>query len=302
MILEGDSSVIDALKEKKRLMDAGEPHEHIRPMLVCGSGCMKGAYAWGAGLALAENGYQDCFHTIAGVSVGALTGAYLVSGNIRDVESLPYIESCSTDFFSFKRPFNVLGTRYMRSVLEDYPGRGLDTEAVLSHPTRLQIGVSDFETAQPMLLEPASAEEVYEGLRATISMPGAVSDPVFIRGKRYVDGASTIPFVRQIIYQQSEPTHIIDIPNQEEEMANYSYLEAFLLATVYRRRISPALRRAANGRRHNRRQFFQELTEYARVPTCLMWGDNSVGSFEANPEKMKRAIEHARSTWDQLLR
>jgi len=44
MIFEGDKGVIDAIKEKKRLMEAGEAHGHIRPLLIIGGGLMRGVF------------------------------------------------------------------------------------------------------------------------------------------------------------------------------------------------------------------------------------------------------------------
>ena len=52
MIFEGEHSVIQAIKEKKQLMDEGLPHDHIKPMLFFDGGLMKGTYGVGAGLAM----------------------------------------------------------------------------------------------------------------------------------------------------------------------------------------------------------------------------------------------------------
>ena len=61
MIFEGDKSVIAVIKEKKRLMEEGEPHEHLRPLLFIDGGLMKGAYGIGASLALEELGLDHVF-------------------------------------------------------------------------------------------------------------------------------------------------------------------------------------------------------------------------------------------------
>ena len=301
MILEGNVGVIDAIKEKKRLMDAGLEHEHIKPMLICGGGCMKGSYAWGAALALSDLGYQNCFHTVAGISVGALTTAYFLSGNIREVESLPYAESVSRDFFNVWRPFNILNTAYMRSVVEGKPGRSLLTGNIFSHQTKLVIALSRYKTATPYLLSPEEPEELYEGLRATISMAGAVSDPAVIDGERYLDGATTYPYVRTALYNLPEVTHILDITNQDQDMKPYNYIEAFLLETFYRPVTTQVVRYAANQRRKQRKEFLEHIVKEQPKPICLAWGNHSIGSLEAKRDKMKKVVDDTRAYWHQLL-
>lgn len=81
MILEGNNSVIQAIKEKKRLMDAGEAHDHIQPLFIIDGGLMKGVYGTGAVIAIDELGYTTCFSAVAGVSSGAVAAAYLLSEN-----------------------------------------------------------------------------------------------------------------------------------------------------------------------------------------------------------------------------
>ena len=83
MIFEGDSSVIEAIKEKKRLRDSGQPHAHIKPMLFIDGGLMKGAYGVGAGLAMEELGYFDVFTSAVGVSSGAPSAAYFIAGDTK---------------------------------------------------------------------------------------------------------------------------------------------------------------------------------------------------------------------------
>jgi hypothetical protein len=52
MIFEGEHSVIKAIREKKRLIEAGLPHEHIRPLMLQVGGLMRGVYGAGGALAL----------------------------------------------------------------------------------------------------------------------------------------------------------------------------------------------------------------------------------------------------------
>lgn len=283
-------------------MDAGERHEHLRIMLVSGGGCMKAAYAWGACLALAELGYDKCFECMYGSSSGVLPIVYLLSGNILDTQSLVYEEACSRNFFSLRRPFNILGTRYMRSVLENYPGRGIDVNNVLNHQSKFLIALSEFSSSRPFLLEPQNKEELYEGLRATISMGGAVSDPVDIRGTRYFDGENTIPYVRDKIYAEQNCTHILDLSNQECNAPERNYMEELLLPTLYRRKTNIFVRKAALARFKNRKMFLQNIIKTSYRPVCVVYGDESVGSFDTNKMKLKKTTHKSRNWWLSLLR
>ncbi len=301
MILEGDHSVIDAIKEKKRLMDAGEEHGHINIMVIAGGGSLKAAYSGGVFLALAELGYEDCFHTVVGSSSGTITAAYFLSGNALQVESLFREVACSKNFLNLKRPFNVLNTKYLRSVLEDSSDSGLNIDRILNHSTEFKIALSNFESAEPYLLVPKTAEEIYEGLRATISMPGAVCDPVFLRGIRYVDGESAVPYNRKNIYSQKGITHILDLTNQEKTDTKRSLLEVFLYYTIYFWVTNKKIREASYSRIVRRSDFFKKVIHNQPLPICVVWGSNSVGSFEANPKKLKAAVDQARSYWHQIL-
>ena len=302
MILEGDHSVIDAIKEKKRLMDVGEAHEHIKPLLVIGGGFMKVAYSWGACIALSKFGYAKCFETIVGVSSGALAAAYLLSGNIESNRSLVFKEAYSQDFFSFWRPFNILQTKYLRTFLSNNSHQGLAADKILDHQPTFLIGLSEFETARPKLLRPSNDDELFEGLRATISLAGAVSDPVIINGQRYLDGETTYPYIRESIYDLEHVTHILDFTNQDKnDMAEYSYGEAFLLGTLYRGATNAVVRYAANSRRALRKKFLEQAVRAQKIPTCLLWGDETIGSLNAHSKKIETAVARAELYWTKLL-
>lgn len=72
MLLEGDIQVLSVLKEKKRLLEVGEAHEHVKSLVVIDGGFMQGAYAVGAGLASEELDYTQAFSHVVGVPVGWL--------------------------------------------------------------------------------------------------------------------------------------------------------------------------------------------------------------------------------------
>lgn len=301
MVLTGDTSVIGAIKEKKRLMDAGEAHEHMQIMMVCGGGCFKAAYSWGACLALAQAGYRNCFSTIVGSSSGALASAYFLSGNILEEKDLIQKEVANKVFFNLWRPFQILDTAYLRTVIAGDSGHGLNTEAILSHPTKFILGVSRYNDANPVLIEPTTREQLLSGLQATISMGGAVSEPICINGVRYFDGENTLPYIRHKVYAELNYTHVLDLTNQEVNAPTNNWLERLLLPTLYRGVTNRAVRQAAYNRFRNRVAFLQGIAKVSSKPVCVVYGDNSVSSYESDSATLQKAVERSRGFWLSAL-
>ena len=195
MILEGDKSVIDAIKEKKHLMDAGEEHGHIRPLLIVDGGLMKAAYGVGAGLALEEAGFSKVFTSIVGVSSGAPSAAYFVSEEVYIGGRLIYEECCTKKFLNVWRFWNQVNTTYLTSVLKGSTGKRINVKKIFSSSTDLYIGVSDFKTGKPTLLKPTNEDELFRAIQASIIMPNVSTDIVTFNDIRYVDGGFTRPHI-----------------------------------------------------------------------------------------------------------
>lgn len=301
MLLEGDIQVLSILKEKKRLMDAGLPSDHIRPLLVIDGGLMKGVYGVGAALALAEAGYVDVFTSFGGVSSGAATIAYLLSGNGEAGKRVVYEDCCTREFVSFRRFWNMLDPTMFERALRGETGKGLNTDVLLNQPKKWYIGLSEHKTGKPVLFQPETAEEIFLSLRAAISMPGSTRVQTYIRGVRYSDGASTFPLaVKQMIYDLPA-THVLYITNQDKHTKHVPWLENFINNTVFRHRMPRPLRVAASMRWESRHALVQKIEEQPPKPVLISWGDGSIQSFEQNPEKVQTNIERSRRWWRRVL-
>jgi predicted patatin/cPLA2 family phospholipase len=304
MILEGDSSVIQAIQEKKRLMDAGQPSDHIKPVLMIDGGLMKGTYGVGAGQALEELGYTDVFDSIVGVSSGAPSAAYFVSGAITRAASLIWEECCDRRFLNMWRFWNQVNTDYFIKALQTTKGKQLDAEKVLSARTKLYIGVADFTTGEPLLYKPTTPAELFTAIQASILMPNVSSDIVHINDIRYVDGGFTKPHVLELVFNQIEATHFLIITNQDhigDVVPHLPFLERFLNHTLFRWRMPKALRFAAHERWKERMKAIQRMQEKDEIPIALIWGDRSITSMERDPEIAKAVIEKSRLWWKNLL-
>ncbi len=299
MILEGDSSVIDAIKEKKRLMETGEEHGHIKPLLICGGGLMKGVYGAGALIALYELGYQNVFSTAGGISSGVPALAYFLSDGARHIASLAQDESCSPNFlkpWDFKNTVNI---DYFLGVLQGATGKAIDFEKMFNSPTELLIAVSEFATGKAHLFSPTTQTQFLEAAAATISIPGVITRQVFINDTRFVDGASTNPYAMDVIYDTVDATHVLVLMNQDKGVTRSSILEYFINNILLRHRMSGPLLYASNRRHGNREKFAKRLLQTKNA--AIVWGDNSVSSYEKNFIQIGKTIEKSREWWRQLL-
>lgn len=301
MIFEGDKSVIAAIKEKKRLLDAGEQHEHIRPLLVIDGGLMKGAYSVGTGMALEDLGYTDVFSHIVGVSSGAPMAAYFVSGQVKACASVLWEEFSSRKFINMWRFWNQVNTFYAAAVLRGVTGKGIDTQKVFASRTNIHIGVANFVTGEPKLLRPKTGEELLQAIQASILMPNVSNDIVTIKDIRYADGGFTKPHILRKAIDEITATHVLILTNQDQTVSTIPFLERFLNHTLFRWRMPKALRFAAHERKRERHKVLADMEKNYDKPYALVWGDHSITSMERDPKKIKAVIEASKEWWHGVL-
>lgn len=301
MILEGDNSVIDAIKEKKRLMDMGATHDHIKPLLIIDGGLMKGVYGTGAAIALTELSLLETFTAIVGVSAGAVISAYTLADRVKLGASMMWEELCTKQFWN---PWNIrspLNAGFVIDILNGKTGKFLDDAPILNHKVPFYIGLSEYKTGRPTLLLPKNREELTRGIQASISVPGATAEKIYLDGIRYVDGASTIPHILEYSISNIPATHILIIANQDKNTASIPRYEKVLCNTFFRMRFSKPLLKASNERRETRHSFLQKLMSEKIPPSAVIWGNGQIGSFERDGIKIKDVIEQSRVWWRQLL-
>lgn len=301
MIFEGDTHVIGAIQEKRRLIHADEPHNHLKPLLFIDGGLMKGAYGVGAGLALEKYGYADVFSNVVGVSSGAPLAAYFLSGGVKTSASMLWEEFCDRKFINFWRFWNQVSTDYFKSVLLGSTGKPLDTARVLAAASRLHIAVSDFKTATPHLLRPHTSDEVIDAIQASVLMPNVSSDVVHFNDIRYVDGGFTQPHALRVAIDDIQATHVLVITNQDKIAPNIPRLERFLNNTLYRHRMPKPLRFAAHERKRERMRALEYMEHHYHTPYALVWGNGSIQSFERSPKKVQSVVDQSYKWWVELL-
>lgn len=293
--------MVEAIKEKKHLIESGLPHDHIKPMLFIDGGLMKVAYGIGGGLALEELEYSDVFTSIVGVSSGAVALIYFASKDTQAGGTLAWEECSSRNFINMWRFWNQVNTSYIVDVLRGVTGKKADAVKALASPADLYIGVADFATGSPALLKPQTEEELLTAIQASILMPNVSSDRVVFNDIRYVDGGFTKPHVMSLALDEVEATHILVMTNQDKVVTTLPFLERFFNHTIFRLRMPKALRFAAHERRKERMKVIEQMKK-SSVPYALVWGDYSIRSMERSPEVIREVIERSRLWWRELFK
>jgi len=300
MIFEGSHKVIAAIKEKKRLQDAGQPHDHIRPLLYQGGGFMCGTYGVGAALALEEMGYRNCFSYIVGVSSGAPTAGHFAAGSILQGAALVSEECCRPGFVNLWRFWNQVDAQHFMEVLRTDPQKGISVERAMQNPAELYFGVTEYKTAAPQLLAPKNEEHFFMSMYASINMQNVSPHQVIIDGTHYTDGGFSSPHVIGKTVAQLQPTHALIVTNNNREFSPVSPVERFLNNFVFRLRLNGVLAQAINTRGVARDEAIAAVLE-SDVEAAVVWGDSSIGSVEFNVEKVMSVMEASRTWWHGLF-
>jgi predicted patatin/cPLA2 family phospholipase len=300
MIFEGSHKVIQAIQEKKRLMDAGQPHDHIRPLLYQGGGLMCGAYGVGAALALEDLGYQDCFDYLVGVSSGALITAHFASGTTNQGQRLLPEDCCDSDFINPFRFWNQVDTKKLIQLLKTHPEKGVSPERILAHRSQVYFGVTDYVSAKPRLLEAKKGDYLFQSIHASINMQNVSPYKIVIDGTHYTDGGFASPHVIAHAVTELQPTHALIITNNNREFKKISRFERFLNNFVFRLRLNGILARAINGRGIARDEAIARIME-GEAEVAVVWGDGSIGSTTRDSQKITSVVHASRTWWHGLF-
>ena len=292
--------MIKAIKEKKRLMEAGKPHDHIRPLLYQGGGLMCGAYGVGAALALEELGYTNCFSHLVGVSSGAAIISHFAAGTTNVGQSILLEDCCSSTFINPWRFWNQVDTGYFMRVIKDDPNKKILFENVERNPAQIYIGVTDYRTAKPSLLKPKNEVHFFNSIHASINMQNVSPYKVVIDGVHYTDGGFSSPHMIDEVMATLDPTHVLIVTNNNREFKPIATWERFLNKFVFRMRLNGILARAINSRREARGEAI-EAAMNSEKKVAVVWGDSSIGSAERNGPKVISTVEASRTWWHGLF-
>jgi predicted patatin/cPLA2 family phospholipase len=193
---------------QKRLLGQSDPSSLS---LVIEGGAMRGAVTAGMVEALEELGYSAVFDDIWATSVGAITGAYFITGDAA-LGASTYIDDLRDErFFNIKRLLKgspPLSLEYAYDHLTNYI-KPLDIDALLQAKTKLHPLASCLETATlDDLGDFNDGESLRLRFKASSCLPFLAGDPIKVKEKHYFDGGllDSLPFRKA---RENGATHIL---------------------------------------------------------------------------------------------
>lgn len=300
MIFEGEHSVIQAIKEKKNLIDSGQPHEHLRILCIQGGGLMRGVYGVGAALALEEMGHTNTFTSLVGISSGAPIVAHFAAGTTSEGLSLLMEDCCDPEFVNPWRFWNQVNSKHFIDVVRSHPKKKIDINKVFANPAQVYFGAAEYKTALPKLLFPRNEDHFFKCMHASINMQNVSPYKIIIDGIHYADGGFSNPHVISEAIRTLNPTHVLIIANNDRDFTPISKVERLLNRTIFRLRLNGILAQAINTRREARDQAIADAME-SEVKTAVVWGDGSISGMEKNSKKIESAVEASRMWWHGLF-
>lgn len=300
MIFEGDHSVIHAIREKRRLMQTSQPHDHIRPLLIQGGGLMRGVYGAGAALALEERGHTNSFNYMVGISSGAPIVAHFAAGTAKEGLSILLEDCTDPSFVNPWRFWNQVDTKHLLQILRYDDLKRVDVEKVFLNPAEVHFGVAEYKTALPRLIKPHNKDHFFKSMHASINMQNVSPYKVVIDGVHYADGGFSSPHVIGEAVKRLQPTHALIITNNDRQFQPLSVTERLLNRTLFRLRLNGIMAQAINTRREARDAAIAGAI-HSGIETAVVWGDGSIGGMEKNPAKIAAAVEASRTWWHGLF-
>nr|WP_033259544.1 patatin-like phospholipase family protein [Kitasatospora sp. SID7827] len=311
-----------ALAERRRTGSRpGERADGLRIALAVEGGGMRGIISGGMALALHEAGLTGAFDAVYGASAGALTGAWLLSGDAGQLAGWADAEYAR----AMVRPGNVLRGRpvvdldHLVEHLYAHVAR-MDFDAILANPTTLHPLATHTRTGASTDLHPLLTDPVRLrlALRASAALPLLAGPPVEIDGSHYYDAglAESVPF-RTALAQGA--THVLVLRSRgplpaaetapETVAAGPSRGSRLIARTVLRRYPAPLrdsyLARAERLRADEEALGRHDLAPPAAGPAVLSVrpGPDAprVGRLARDPVLLRAALEAGQAAMDELI-
>lgn len=162
--------------------------------IILPGGGQQGAFEAAIMIKLHEAGLMEGVECIAGVSSGAIVGAYAATGDI-DAASI-FHRNVENGLFRFTPSRLRRGIVDLTSVEHELRFRTpLNVDALRLTPIRLLVGMTEFETAEARFVEINHVDDPIAYLMASACIP-RISDrkKMAVDGKYYLDGAVAAEF------------------------------------------------------------------------------------------------------------
>lgn len=243
-----------------------------RLVLSIEGGGNRGVIAGGMAQALAEGGFLDAVDAVYGSSSGALTAAWLLSGDVVvGVEAWTRPES----FAEYSRPTHPLRRRPLIDLewlIGEYYDRtlGLDAESVLANPVGIHPLATDAATGRATDLHPFIHDKasLHRAMRASCSLPIVAGRPVELAGGRYLDAgiAEAIPLETPLA---AGATHVLVLSSRRDGELSHDSAWVRRVTSAWLRRHAPAARRSFLGRSGRSAAVAERLAQHNQDPGSM---------------------------------
>ncbi|SFI69116.1 Predicted phospholipase, patatin/cPLA2 family [Amycolatopsis sacchari] len=274
----------------------GARRDPYRLGLAIEGGGSRGTYSSGMAVELERRGLTSVFDDVYGSSMGAITGAWLLSGKAEHGASFWWHPDVLPNVI---RPRAALRRKpvvdlefLMNEVYQRWAG--LDFDGVLANPVRLHPIGTDADTGAAVDLAPhlRDAETLKLALRGSAGLPLLAGPLVRLGGRRLLDGGLTepIPFHSAL---RDGCTHVLVLrtrraderPQQPPRVEN-------LAVTAFLRRTAPATLPAWRGRPERRRTDDEQLAGSEALTQVLVPpGAPDVSRLAVDPALLRRAFD-----------
>lgn len=157
---------------------------------------MRGVISAGMVWALEDLGMIDAFDAVYGSSAGAINGAYFLAGQAGLGTGIYYEDINTANFISLYRAFSSRPIVNLSFLLDDVAVRRkpLDVNRVLASSSPLSVVATDVDAkASRALTGFRTTPDLFDGLRASATMPVIAGGPRTYHGGRYLDASLTEP-------------------------------------------------------------------------------------------------------------
>ncbi|MTD56218.1 patatin-like phospholipase family protein [Amycolatopsis pithecellobii] len=274
----------------------GAREDPYRLGLAIEGGGSRGTYASGMAVELERRGLTRVFDDVYGSSMGAITGAWLLSGKAEHGTSFWWHPEVMPNVIKPRAALRRKPVVDLEFLMNEVYQRwaGLDFAGVLAAPARLHPIATDADSGEGIDLAPhlTDAESLKLALRGSAGLPLLAGPLIRLDGRRLLDGGLTepIPFHSAL---RDGCTHVLVLRTRraDERPLPPSRMEN-LAVTAFLRRTAPAALGAWRERTRHRRADDEHLSSAGPLTQVLVPpGAPEVSRLAVDPALLRRALD-----------
>lgn len=270
------------------------------PMLIVGGGGQRGAFGGGGVTALDGLALNNAFKICIGVSTGAPTVSYFLSGQAREGTSIYYEDNVLEEkFINFGRE-PIMDIDWLANLFlngDELGCKRLNVNKIFENKTKLYFAVTNVSSGGGCLVDGKGnsndPESLVLGIKASCSVPEIFGKSVRIGvdGKQanFVDGGVALPMPIEEGCKIVKPDCVVVFANRGKLYRENlwqrltTYYSAWLLGDQFKKDIL-----------ESDRLFRQEIKFLvkSKIPYVIFWTDDSIHALEQNPNKLRVAADN----------